>query len=122
MSARPAQPAEAADTASTARASSKGCRTCVGCRGKDRPVALLRVVAATGTDAPERSGAIALVPDPRRRLPGRGAWIHRHDECLRLAERRRAFNRALRLPAGQAVDSRQVKQYLVRKESAGDPL
>ncbi|MGH3621715.1 MAG: DUF448 domain-containing protein [Sciscionella sp.] len=40
----------------------------------------------------------ALVCDLRGRLPGRGAWLHPDRECLRKAERRRAFRRALRVP------------------------
>lgn len=51
-----------------------------------------------------------LVPDPRRRYPGRGAWLHPDAECLRLAERRRAFSRALRC-AGP-LDSVAVHAYL----------
>ena len=43
-----------------------------------------------------RSGE--LVPDERRVLPGRGAHLHRDPACLDLAERRRAFPRALRVP------------------------
>ncbi len=35
-----------------------------------------------------------LVPDPRKILPGRGAWVH--PECLETAIGRRAFDRALR--------------------------
>jgi hypothetical protein len=42
-----------------------------------------------------RSGV--LVPDERRVLPGRGAHLHRDPDCLELAERRRAFPRALRV-------------------------
>jgi predicted RNA-binding protein YlxR (DUF448 family) len=42
-------------------------------------------------------GAIPLVPDPRRRLPGRGCWLHPTRDCLDLALRRRAFGRALRV-------------------------
>ncbi|MGH3694456.1 MAG: YlxR family protein [Pseudonocardiaceae bacterium] len=61
-------------------------RTCVGCRTRTAASGLLRVVAVDG----------ALVPDPRRRHPGRGAWVHPDGGCLRLAERRRAFPRALR--------------------------
>jgi len=49
---------------------------------------LLRVVAVDGE----------LVPDPRHRLPGRGAWLHADPECLTKAERRKAFPRALRVP------------------------
>jgi predicted RNA-binding protein YlxR (DUF448 family) len=39
------------------------------------------------------------VPDERRRLPGRGAHLHRDPACLALAERRRALPRALRATA-----------------------
>jgi predicted RNA-binding protein YlxR (DUF448 family) len=65
-------------------------RTCVGCRRRAPVTDLLRVVVRDG----------ALVPDPPRRLPGRGASVHPTPECLRAAERRRAFPRALRLPGG----------------------
>ena len=67
-------------------------RTCVGCRKRAPANELLRVVVRSG----------ALVPDPRRRLPGRGASVHPTPECLHAAERRRAFPRALRLPGGSA--------------------
>lgn len=39
-----------------------------------------------------------MVPDVARRLEGRGAWLHPYSACLALAERRRAFGRALRYP------------------------
>jgi uncharacterized protein len=52
------------------------------------------VVAETG-----ETGAIRLSPDPRHRLPGRGAWLHPTGECLEQALRRRAFGRALRTSA-----------------------
>ncbi|MYW93562.1 YlxR family protein [Amycolatopsis rubida] len=61
-------------------------RTCVGCRKRDLTGELLRVVAADGR----------LVVDERRRLPGRGAWLHPGPGCLAKAERKRAFPRALR--------------------------
>ena len=54
----------------------------------------MRVVAVDG----------AVVPDPRRRLAGRGAWLHRSEDCLRLAERRRAFPRALRVQGPLTVE------------------
>lgn len=63
-------------------------RTCVGCRQRSAKSDLVRVVAA-GT---------VLQPDPRGRLPGRGAYLHRSSDCLALAVRRGAFARALRLP------------------------
>ena len=49
--------------------------------------ALLRVV----------SDGDRLVPDPAGRLPGRGASVHPDPRCVDLAEKRRAFPRALRL-------------------------
>jgi len=53
---------------------------------------LLRIVAVEyGTDT------IVLEPDPTRRRPGRGAHVHPDPACLALAERRRAFGRALRV-------------------------
>ena len=62
-------------------------RTCVGCRQRAAKSELLRVVAVDG----------ALAPDPAGRLPGRGASVHLDPRCVDLAEKRRAFPRALRL-------------------------
>ena len=64
-------------------------RTCVGCRRQAPAVELLRVVARDG----------AAVPDGAHRAPGRGAHLHPTQDCLALAERRRALPRALRVPA-----------------------
>jgi uncharacterized protein len=66
-------------------------RTCVGCRRRADRSRLLRVVAGRAGDV------VSLLPDVRARLPGRGAWLHPDTACLDLAERRRAFPRALRL-------------------------
>nr|WP_276319988.1 YlxR family protein [Haloactinopolyspora alba] len=65
-------------------------RTCIGCRSRAVKSNLLRVVA-DGSGSPRE-----LVPDVDGRLPGRGAYVHPRSECLDLAERRRAFSRALR--------------------------
>jgi predicted RNA-binding protein YlxR (DUF448 family) len=80
-------------------------RTCVGCRARDAQDRLLRVVAGEGE----------VLPDPRRRLPGRGAYLHRRPECLALAERKRAFPRALRLPGPFAVEA--VRAWLEASEA-----
>nr|WP_307872791.1 YlxR family protein [Actinoplanes ovalisporus] len=67
-------------------------RTCVGCRKRAPASELIRFVAAGSGDD------LRLQPDPNRRLPGRGAHLHPDPACFALAERRRAFGRALRLP------------------------
>ena len=88
-------------------------RTCIGCRGTDSRSALLRVVLGTGAD-----GTRVVEPDPERRRPGRGAWLHPVVSCLDLAVRRRAFGRALRSstpPDHTAVDD------WVRAHEQGQP-
>ena len=69
-------------------------RTCVGCRRRAPAAELLRVVARDG----------AVLPDPAHRLPGRGAHLHPVVACLDLAERRKAFPRALRVPPPLTTD------------------
>jgi predicted RNA-binding protein YlxR (DUF448 family) len=83
-------------------------RTCIGCRQRAEATDLLRVVAQRGGDAVAQ--AVQILPDPRRRLPGRGAWVHRDSECVALAERRRAFGRALRVPG--EVDPAPLREYV----------
>src|SRR5690606_3079208 len=90
-------------------------RTCVGCRGRASASELLRVVAVAHSEpgsvtAGDAAQAVDIVPDPRRRRPGRGAHIHPDPNCLALAERRRAFGRALRV-AG-VPDTTPLRQYL----------
>ncbi|HEY0002364.1 MAG TPA: YlxR family protein [Actinoplanes sp.] len=66
-------------------------RTCVGCRKRVPAAELIRFVAVgSGVE-------LRLQPDPGRRLSGRGAHLHPDPACFALAERRRAFGRALRL-------------------------
>ncbi|WP_375478293.1 YlxR family protein [uncultured Jatrophihabitans sp.] len=86
-------------------------RTCVGCRRRGPATELLRVVVAP--DSPGDS--FPVVPDPRRRMPGRGAWVHPSPGCVELAERRRAFGRALRVPG--PVDSAPVGEYVAELET-----
>ncbi|WP_419503931.1 YlxR family protein [Lentzea aerocolonigenes] len=63
----------------------------------------------------------SVVPDLRRRLPGRGAWLHFDLECLRNAERRRAFSRALRVQG--ALDVALLREHLEQHGhlAAGQP-
>jgi uncharacterized protein len=79
-------------------------RTCVGCRQRDDRSVLLRVVAT------EDDGVWYVVPDPRHRRTGRGASLHPTPACLDLAERRRAFARALRRSV--PLDTTPVRDYV----------
>jgi uncharacterized protein len=74
---------------------------------------LLRIVAASGAQ---------VVPDPRRRIPGRGAWLHPDPRCVELAGRRRAFARALHVPG--PVDPTPVGEYVAQlgtRNASGNP-
>ncbi|MFC4051019.1 YlxR family protein [Actinomadura syzygii] len=75
----------------------------MGCRVRTVKSDLLRLVVVEDV----------IVPDPRGRLPGRGAHLHPDPECLELAERRRAFPRAFRLPG--PLDSAALRARLAAR-------
>ena len=83
-------------------------RTCVGCRRREEQGRLLRVVA---------DGTTVRV-DPRRRAPGRGAYVHPDPACVALAVRKRAFGRTLRAPVEAAAAGATLTAYL---DGAPDP-
>ena len=62
-----------------------------------------------------------LIPDLRRRLPGRGAWLHPDLGCLAAAERRRAFGRALRVSKidAEPLDITAVRFHLEGQGNTG---
>jgi predicted RNA-binding protein YlxR (DUF448 family) len=66
-------------------------RTCIGCRERAPQGALLRVAARDGRPT----------ADPRRRIPGRGGYVHPVSECVGRATRTGSFARALRAPLAQ---------------------
>lgn len=86
-------------------------RTCIGCRKRVPASELLRFVAV-GTQADN----LRLIPDPARKLPGRGAHLHPGPGCFALAQRRRAFGRSLRVTG--VVDTGELAEALVRAEPA----
>ncbi|WP_083947842.1 YlxR family protein [Thermobifida cellulosilytica] len=73
-------------------------RTCVGCRAKAAQSDLVRL-ALDGD---------AVVCDPARRMPGRGAYLHPDRRCWEAAQRRRVWPRAFR--AGRALDASAVAE------------
>jgi uncharacterized protein len=79
-------------------------RTCVGCREKAAKSDLLRVVVdATGSSR-------SVVVDERGSRAGRGAHLHATSTCLDLADRRRAFPSAFRLPG--PLDTTAVRTWI----------
>jgi len=82
-------------------------RRCVVCGVRSPQAALLRLAR----------GAAGVTADPRRRMPGRGAYICAAGDCLqRLATKRGSEKRlahALRLPA-DAVTRTEVETLVTR--------
>ena len=78
----------------------KPVRTCVGCKARAAKSSLLRLVVAGDV----------IVPDPQARQPGRGAYLHPSLACFELAQRRRVFSRALRVPG--SPDTTPLASYL----------
>lgn len=78
-------------------------RTCVACRRKKEQPALVRLAVAPR--ASDGGGTDAVVVDPERRVPGRGAYVCAHRACIEAALRRegRALVRALRRRPGRAT-------------------
>lgn len=76
-------------------------RTCIGCRKKGSRSELLRLVSDAG-------GSSAVVVDERRRMAGRGAWLHPSEACFALAVKRRAFGRALKGATETAAVERRI--------------
>lgn len=79
-------------------------RTCIASRTPMPAEQLLRVVEDLAQPG-------VLLPDPKRCLPGRGAWITPTVEALNTAETRHAFARALRVKA--RMDTSLVREYLL---------
>jgi predicted RNA-binding protein YlxR (DUF448 family) len=65
----------------------KPVRTCVACREEAGKYELIRIV---------RPPEGAVVVDRTGRAPGRGAYLHDTAECIELARKRHALDRALR--------------------------
>jgi len=71
-------------------------RTCIGCGAKRPQGELWRLSAPGGVVRRDRDG----------RAPGRGAYLCARRECVEKAWKRRAVERALRLPSGLPVELR----------------
>ncbi|MHA7239183.1 YlxR family protein [Arthrobacter sp. TMS1-12-1] len=89
-------------------------RTCVGCRRRDRQSHVMRVVARP------IDGQVIAVVDERRRLSGRGAWLHPDPACMETAVKRKAFNRAFRGPVDTAQLAASFHAHLERRDERSD--
>ena len=87
-------------------------RTCIATRTVAPASQLLRCVAQHNDD-----GTVEIVPDPQRRLPGRGAWITPQRDLIKTANDRQAFRRAFKLKVG-SVGIAQVLEYLDERHQA----
>ena len=74
----------------------KRSRRCVGCGRDDTKRELLRIV---------RSPDGTVKVDPTGKAPGRGAYLCKDVECIRLARKRNALSRALKQPIDLMVYS-----------------
>jgi len=92
-------------------------RMCIGCRERATKRELLRVTLGADAD-----GHPVVVPDPTATAPGRGAHLHPVTACLELAERRRAFTRALRAPGERPPALDRVRQWITEKNPTDQEL
>lgn len=81
-------------------------RTCIVTRARHSPDSMIRFVL-------DPSGAV--VPDIKRKLPGRGVWTLASSSVVDEAVRKKAFSRAFRQPVETPADlSAMVDQQLLR--------
>ncbi|KAA8746820.1 DUF448 domain-containing protein [Corynebacterium tuscaniense] len=83
-------------------------RMCIATRRLQPATKLLRVVV-------DPADPTRIIPDPKRIMPGRGAWITPTLVACEQAESRRAFGRALRVSA--KVDTSHVRKYIAVVET-----
>jgi len=83
-------------------------RTCIVTGAKGAPEAMLRfALASDGT----------VVPDIRRKLPGRGAWTRLSAETVRRAAAKGAFSRAFRAEAKAPADLAGAVESLLERDA-----
>ena len=83
-------------------------RTCIVTGAKDAPEAMLRfVLSADGS----------VVPDIRRKLPGRGVWTRLSFETVRRAASKQAFSRAFRAKAQAPASLAETVDQLLEQDA-----
>ncbi|AZA13820.1 YlxR family protein [Corynebacterium choanae] len=89
-------------------------RTCVATGKKLPQSTLLRMVCDPAVADPHR---LVVVPDPARKLPGRGAWITPTEAAVTQAVARGALHRAFR--RGGVIDATAVTAWVSREPTGG---
>ena len=79
-------------------------RTCIACRKKFS----WGEQASTDTLVRVVRQELVLIPDPDRKLSGRGAWVHR--ECVTQAIERKSFKAAFK--TADNFDHSQLQQFI----------
>ncbi|MCR5000928.1 MAG: YlxR family protein [Lachnospiraceae bacterium] len=86
-------------------------RTCIGCGMKSHKDELVRIVLykddETGDD-------VRIAVDGSGRMKGRGAYLCRKPECLELAIRKKALNRAFKQAIGQELTD-ELKESFIKE-------
>ncbi len=86
-------------------------RTCIGCGLKSHKDELVRIVLykddETGDD-------VRIAVDGSGRMKGRGAYLCRKPECLELAIRKKALNRAFKQAIGQELTD-ELKESFIKE-------
>lgn len=85
-------------------------RTCIVTRQAGQPKGLIRFVAAPD---------MAVVPDLKRNLPGRGCWVTAERAHVATAVKRNLFARALRAKVTAAADLAEMVDALLARNALG---
>lgn len=83
-------------------------RTCIVTRAKLPPDELLRFVLGPESE---------VVPDLKRKLPGRGVWVQATAKAVAEAVRRKAFTRGFKEPAQASADLAERVDALLEKDA-----
>jgi predicted RNA-binding protein YlxR (DUF448 family) len=83
-------------------------RTCIVTRARLAPEALLRFVLGPSNE---------VVPDLRRKLPGRGVWVQATRDAVAEAVRRKAFARGFKAPANAPADLAEQVDALMERDA-----
>ena len=84
-------------------------RTCIGCGMKSHKDELVRIVLYKDDEAGDFAG---IVVDPAGRMKGRGAYLCRKKECLELAVKKKALNRAFKQAIGQELTDKLKESFI----------